>query len=361
MALDPESQEPPQPDGRGQPPGLDRGSSAGPTRASNTSRTRAPAQGPLPHGVTVTNRTIPGPRRAPLSVRLLPARQCSGQRPSCRRWSSPTAAAWVFGNLEQPTTCWCAQLAMGAGIAGRRDRLSPRPGGAFSPGAFDDVVAGLKWVAANGRRDRQSTPPSSRSAAEQRPAANPRRSGGTVGARSQRPPKLKMQLLAYPVTRRRGAVRSPIALFVDGYGLNAPTMEVVLRPLHAPTRPAARRLAGSRRCAPSHSLACPPTLVVNRRLRRAARRGAAPMRGGCRKEGTVTDLVGVLAACCTVSLSSPMLLHGARRGTGAVRRRPARGAGAAAIGDGLSPAPACWSSHFGEEMSLAGRCPGAQP
>ena len=31
--------------------------------------TRAPSQGPLPHGVTVTNRTIPGPG-GPLPVRL---------------------------------------------------------------------------------------------------------------------------------------------------------------------------------------------------------------------------------------------------------------------------------------------------
>src|SRR5258708_17806414 len=108
--------------------------------------TRAGAQGPLPQGVTVTNRTIPGPSGA-IAVRLY--------RPDSAAAEAKLPAlvlahggGWVFGNLDSHDVL-CAQLAIGAGIAvfAIDYRLAPE---ARFPGAFDDVVAGLKWVAANG-------------------------------------------------------------------------------------------------------------------------------------------------------------------------------------------------------------------
>ena len=55
---------------------------------------------------------------------------------------------WVFGNLDSHDVL-CAQFALEAGIVvfAIDYRLAPE---ARFPGAFDDVVAGLKWVAANG-------------------------------------------------------------------------------------------------------------------------------------------------------------------------------------------------------------------
>ena len=76
--------------------------------------TRAGAQGPLPQGVTVTNRTIPGPSGA-LAVRLY--------RPDSAAAEAKLPAlvfahggGWVFGNLDSNDVL-CAQLAIGAGIA----------------------------------------------------------------------------------------------------------------------------------------------------------------------------------------------------------------------------------------------------
>ena len=78
----------------------------------------------------------------------LPARFRRRPTPSCRRWCSPHGGGWVFGNLDSHDVL-CAQLAIEARIAvfAIDYRLAPE---ARFPGAFDDVVAGLKWVAANG-------------------------------------------------------------------------------------------------------------------------------------------------------------------------------------------------------------------
>src|SRR5258708_23048683 len=108
--------------------------------------TRAGSQGPVPQGVTVTNRTIPGPSGAS-RVRLY--------RPDSAAAEAKLPAlvfahggGWVFGNLDSHDVL-CAQLAIGAGIAvfAIDYRLAPE---ARFPGAFDDVVAGLKWVATHG-------------------------------------------------------------------------------------------------------------------------------------------------------------------------------------------------------------------
>src|SRR5260370_29378951 len=78
--------------------------------------TRAGAQGSLPQGVTVSNRSIiPGPS-GPVAVRLY--------RPDSAAAEAKLPAlvfahggGWVFGNLDSHDVL-CAQLAIGAGIAG---------------------------------------------------------------------------------------------------------------------------------------------------------------------------------------------------------------------------------------------------
>jgi acetyl esterase len=265
--------------------------------------TRAPAQGPLPQGVTVTNRTIPGPASA-LAVRLY--------RPDSAAAEAKLPAlvfahggGWVFGNLDSHDVL-CAQMAIGAGIAvfAIDYRLAPE---ARFPGAFDDVVAGLKWVAANGASLGIDT---------NKLAVGGDSAGGNLAAavalwaRDNNGPKLRMQMLAYPVTDAVARTDS-YRQFNDGYGLNAVTMEWFLD--HYTPQKGERadwRVSPLR----AKSLAnLPPALVVTAGydcLRDEGRAYAWRLQ----KEGTVTDLVefgGMLHGF----LSSPMLLHGARRGT----------------------------------------------
>lgn len=264
---------------------------------------RPGAQGPRPEGVTVVDRTIPGPA-GELPVRLY--------RPA----AAPADAAlpalvyahgggWVFGNLDSHDVL-CAQLALEAGIAVFHVdyRLAPE---ARFPGAFDDVVAALKWVAAHG---------ASLGIDPTRLAIGGDSAGGnlaaavSIWARDQGGPKLLMQLLAYPVTDAVARAES-YRHFEDGYGLNAATMEWFFD--HYTPERASR---GDWRVSPlrAASLAgLPPALVVTA--------GYDPLRDEGRayawrlqEEGTQADLVefgGMLHGF----LSSPMLLHGARRGT----------------------------------------------
>src|SRR5215510_764458 len=179
--------------------------------------TRAGAQGPLPQGVTVASRTIPGPGGA-IPVRLY--------RPDTAAAEAKLPAlvfahggGWVFGNLDSHDVL-CAQLAIGAGIAvvAIDYRLAPE---ARFPGAFDDIVAGLQWVAANGASVGID---SSRLAIGGDSAGGNLSAAVAIWARDNGGPKLRLQMLAYPVTD--GAARTEsYRLFADGYGLNGPTME----------------------------------------------------------------------------------------------------------------------------------------
>ena len=211
----------------------------------------------------------------------------------------------MFGNLDSHDVL-CAQLALEAGIAVFHVdyRLAPE---ARFPGAFDDVVAALQWVAANG---------ASVGIDPTRLAIGGDSAGGNLAAavalwaRDNGGPKLLMQLLAYPVTDAVARTES-YRHFEDGYGLNAVTMEWFFD--HYTPDKASR---GDWRVSPlrAASLAgLPPALVVTA--------GYDPLRDEGRayawrlqQEGTQADLVefgGMLHGF----LSSPMLLHGARRGT----------------------------------------------
>ncbi|TBR29957.1 MAG: alpha/beta hydrolase, partial [Reyranella sp.] len=107
---------------------------------------RPGAQGPRPAEVTVADRTIPGPA-GELPVRIYrPASAAADAKLPALVYAH--GGGWVFGNLDSHDVL-CAQLAIEAGIAVLHVdyRLAPE---ARFPGAFDDVVAALKWVAANG-------------------------------------------------------------------------------------------------------------------------------------------------------------------------------------------------------------------
>jgi len=264
---------------------------------------RPAAQGPRPAEATVVDRTIPGPA-GDLAVRLYrPASAPADAKLPCLVYAH--GGGWVFGNLDSHDVL-CAQFALEAGIVvfAVDYRLAPE---ARFPGAFDDVVAGLKWVAANGV---------SIGVDPTRLAIGGDSAGGNLAAavaiwaRDNGGPKLRLQLLAYPVTDAVGRAES-YRRYEDGYGLNAATMEWFFD--HYTPDKANR---GDWRISPLRATSLgglPPALVITA--------GYDPLRDEGRayafrlhQEGTQADLVefgGMLHGF----LSSPMLLHGARRGT----------------------------------------------
>ncbi len=264
---------------------------------------RPVAQGPRPDGVNVANRTVQGPA-GPIPVRIYrPERAASDARLPALIYAH--GGGWVFGNLDSHDVL-CAQLALDAGITvvSVDYRLAPE---ARFPGAFEDVVTVLKWVATHGPAlgiDPHRLAIGGDSAGGNLAAA------AAIWARDNKGPKLRLQLLAYPVTDALERTES-YRLYYDGYGLNAPAMEWFFDH-YTPDK----TMRGDWRVSPlrAHSLAgLPPALVITA--------GYDPLRDEGRayawrlqKEGTVADLVefgGMLHGF----LSSPMLLHGARRGT----------------------------------------------
>lgn len=264
---------------------------------------RPGAQGPRPADVKVMDRTIPGPA-GDLPVRLYrPASVAADAALPALVYAH--GGGWVFGNLDSHDVL-CARLALEAGIAVFHVdyRLAPE---ARFPGAFDDVVAALKWVAAHGAS--VGIDPT-RLAIGGDSAGGNLAAAASIWARDNGGPKLLMQLLAYPVTDAVARTES-YRRFEDGYGLNAVTMEWFFD--HYTPDKASR---GDWRVSPlrAASLAgLPPALVVTA--------GYDPLRDEGRayawrlqQDGTQADLVefgGMLHGF----LSSPMLLHGARRGT----------------------------------------------
>jgi acetyl esterase/lipase len=264
---------------------------------------RPGAQGPRPAEVEVVDRTIAGPA-GDLPVRIYrPVSVAADAKLPGLVYAH--GGGWVFGNLDSHDVL-CAQLALEAGIAvfAVDYRLAPE---ARFPGAFDDMVAGLKWVAANGPSvgiDPAKLAIGGDSAGGNLAAAV------SIWARDNRGPRLRLQLLAYPVTDAVARAES-YRRYEDGYGLNAATMEWFFD--HYTPDKGGR---GDWRVSPlrAGSLAgLAPALVITA--------GFDPLRDEGRayafrlqQEGTVADLMefgGMLHGF----LSSPMLLHGARRGT----------------------------------------------
>ncbi|MBI2741100.1 MAG: alpha/beta hydrolase [Rhodospirillales bacterium] len=264
---------------------------------------RPAAQGPRPAEAKVVDRTIPGPA-GELAVRIYrPASAPPDAKLPCLVYAH--GGGWVFGNLDSHDVL-CAQFALEAGIVvfAIDYRLAPE---ARFPGAFDDVVAGLEWVAANGASIGVDT---AKLAIGGDSAGGNLAAAVAIWARDSGGPKLRLQLLAYPVTDAVGRAES-YRRYEDGYGLNAATMEWFFD--HYTPDKGSR---GDWRVSPlrAKSLAgLPPALVITA--------GYDPLRDEGRayafrlhQEGTQADLVefgGMLHGF----LSSPMLLHGARRGT----------------------------------------------
>lgn len=264
---------------------------------------RPNAQGPRPKDVKVVDRTIPGPA-GEIPVRLYrPA-----NRPETEKLPALVFAhggGWVFGNLDSHDVL-AAQLAIEAGIAvvAVDYRLAPE---ARFPGAFDDVVAALQWVANNGASVGIDT---GKLAIGGDSAGGNLSAAVALWARDHDGPQLRLQLLCYPVTdavARSGSYRA----FHTGYGLDAPTMEWFFDH-YAPDKSARAdwRLSPLR----AGSLAnLPPALVITAGYDTLRDEGRA-YAWRLQQEGTLADLVefgGMLHGF----LSSPMLLHGARRGT----------------------------------------------
>jgi len=164
---------------------------------------RPGAQGPRPAHVTVVDRTIPGPAgNLPVRIYRPTAAAADAKLPAL---VYAHGGGWVFGNLDSHDVL-CAQLALEAGIVvfAIDYRLAPE---ARFPGAFDDVVAGLKWVAANG---------ASIGVDSSKLAIGGDSAGGNLAAvvalalrdeaKAQGTAPLRYQLLVYPATdMRRGA------------------------------------------------------------------------------------------------------------------------------------------------------------
>ena len=265
---------------------------------------RPGAQGPVPDEVAVADRSIAGPGGTTLPLRLYrPKAAIPGEALPALVYAH--GGGWVFGNLDSHDVL-CAQLALQAGIAVVAIDYRLAPDARF-PAAFDDVVAGLQWVAANGP---------SVGIDPARLAIGGDSAGGNLAAavslwaRDNDGPKLKLQLLAYPVVdavARSDSYRK----FNDGYGLNGVTMEWFFDHYVPNKAERADYRVSPMRAANLGGL--PPALVVTA--------GYDPLRDEGRayawrlqQEGTLADLVefgGMLHGF----LSSPMLLHGARRGT----------------------------------------------
>jgi acetyl esterase len=264
---------------------------------------RPAAQGPRPPDASVVDRAVPGPA-GEIPVRIYrPASLAADALLPGLVYAH--GGGWVFGNLDSHDVL-CAQLALEAGIAvfAIDYRLAPE---ARFPGAFDDVVAGLQWVAKNGPSvgiDPTKLAIGGDSAGGNLAAAV------SIWARDHGGPKLLLQLLAYPVTDAVGRAES-YRRYEDGYGLNAVTMEWFFDH-YTPDK----SLRSDWRVSPLRASSLgglPPALVITA--------GYDPLRDEGRayafrlqQDGTLADLAefgGMLHGF----LSSPMLLHGARRGT----------------------------------------------
>ncbi len=265
--------------------------------------TRAGAQGPRPEGAAITDRTIPGPA-GNIAVRLYRPKSAAADA-KLPALVFAHGGGWVFGNLDSHDVL-CAQIAIEAKIAvfAIDYRLAPE---ARFPGAFDDVVTGLKWVAANGASVGIDT---AKLAIGGDSAGGNLAAAVSIWARDNNGPKLRLQVLAYPVTDFVARTESH-KLFYDGYGLNTPTMEWFFDH-YVPDK--AERADWRASPLRAKSLAgLPPALVITAGydvLRDEGRAYAMRLQ----QEGTLTDLVefgGMLHGF----LSSPMLLHGAKRGT----------------------------------------------
>ena len=108
---------------------------------------RPASQGPMPDGISVSNRRIAGKDGGSVPVRVYRPDRLSPEA-KLPGLLYAHGGGWVFGNLDSHDVL-CAQLAIEAGIAVMAVDYRLAPETRF-PGAFDDVVTGLQWLAAHG-------------------------------------------------------------------------------------------------------------------------------------------------------------------------------------------------------------------
>jgi acetyl esterase len=249
---------------------------------------------------SVRDRTIDGPG-GPLRIRIYTP-QGTGPFPLLVFFHG---SGFVLCSLDTHDGM-CRNLAAGIGcvVVSVDYRLAPEH---RYPAAADDCYAATQWCAAHAA---ELGVDAARIAIGGDSAGGNLAASVSIWARDNGGPKLQLQLLAYPVTDAVARAES-YRRYEDGYGLNAATMEWFFDH-YAPDKGA----RGDWRVSPlrAASLAgLPPALVVTA--------GYDPLRDEGRayafrlqQEGTLADLVefgGMLHGF----LSSPMLLHGARRGT----------------------------------------------
>jgi acetyl esterase len=199
---------------------------------------------------------------------------------------------WVFGNLDSHDVL-CAQFALEAGIVvfAIDYRLAPE---ARFPGAFDDVVAGLKWVAANGGSIGID---SSKLAIGGDSAGGNLAAAVAIWARDNGGPKLPPAASCLSGDRAVGRAPRSLSPLRGRLWAECRHHGMVLRP-YTPDK-AGR---GRWRVSPlrARSLAgLPPALVITRATIRCATR-AAPMPSACSRKAP-RPISWSSAACCTAS------------------------------------------------------------
>jgi len=310
MALDPESQAIDRPDGAADRPAWN---TLSPKAARELYLSLRPgAQGPLPAGVKVVDRTIPG-SAGELAVRIYrPASVAAdAELPAS---STPIGGGWYSAISTVTTSSAPARAGSGIAVFAIDYRLAPE---ARFPGAFDDVVAGLKWVATNGPS--VGIDPARLAIGGDSAGGNLAAAGLDLGARPWR-------AQAPPATSRlsrdrcRGGAES-YRRYEDGYGLNAATMEWFFD--HYTPDKDARGDGASRRCAPPR---CRPAACFggHRRYDRCATK-AAPTPSACNRKApwptswnsaACCTLPELADACCMAPPRHDALRRGAARGLG---------------------------------------------
>lgn len=180
-------------------------------------KSRGASGGTRPDGVVSSDRTIPGPG-GPIPVRIYrPAAVPATQALPALIYVH--GGGWVIGDLEShDVTAARLSVFSGAAVMSVDYRLAPEHP---FPAAFDDVVAALRWLLANGASVGID---STRLAIGGDSAGANVAASTAILARDEGIGALRFQLLSYPVTDAVTTTES-YQLFANGYGLTCASMQ----------------------------------------------------------------------------------------------------------------------------------------
>lgn len=180
-------------------------------------KSRGASGGKRPDGVVSSDRTIPGPA-GPIKVRVYrPAAVAADKMLPALIYVH--GGGWVIGDLDSHDVT-AARLSVFAGVAVMSVDYRLAPEYPF-PAAYDDVVASLRWLVANGAAvsiDGARLAIGGDSAGANIAAA------AAILARDEGISALRFQLLSYPVTDAVTTTES-YQLFATGYGLTCANMQ----------------------------------------------------------------------------------------------------------------------------------------